>query len=247
MRQLTVNGSLVTAALITGLLAAVGAGCGGSDEEKSAPPQTTKRTPSHAKRPVPSILTQVESGAEDTVDFARSGKRSKVIATAQRLHQLAEGRAAATLRRAGVLENRIGALQDRARRVVQLAQTGDALRISIAANQVSGLMPEFYARYSDRVPPDVLKLDYLDREVQLRSEAGEASAVRAAVDELSATWAKLRQKLLDAGGAKVARDYGRHVSAVNRLATSSQGHALQKEASNGLALVDLIENAFRRS
>ena len=234
--------------LVTGLVLLVTAsfaGCGDSDQNKSAKPSTDRQPSPEVRQPVPNVLTEVESAAEDTVDFAREGNRPEVIATTQKLRRLAQGRAAATLRRAGVADARIRALQDRSRRVTQLARNSDPLQISLAANQVSALMPEFYARYSDPVPPDVLELDYLDREVQLRSRAGDADAARAAAVKLSAIWPRLRARLTAAGGAKVALDYGRHVAAVGRLAAGRKRRALQKEASHGLAVVDLIENVFR--
>ena len=107
-------------------------------------------------------------------------------------------------------------------------------------------MPGFYARYEDPVPPDVLKLDYLDREAQLRSLAGDRTSVRTAVDELSTTWTKLRPEVIDAGGDGVAGRYTRHVASMRRLAGGTDERALQKEAVTGLELVDELENQFRK-
>jgi hypothetical protein len=223
------------------------AGCGDSNDAQTtstAAKQTTQTTQA-AKRPVPSILTTVESGAEDTIEFANAGNRAKVVATAHKLHRAAEEKAAATLRRAGVPEESIAALKERARVVDALAARAGFLRISLGANQVSALMPELYAHYKDPVPPAVLQLDYLDREAELRSRARDDESVRKAVDELTSTWAKLRSQVIEAGGDKAAADFSRHVRTMKRLAGGSDRAAIQKEARAGLELVDVLESVFR--
>ena len=92
----------------------------------------------------------------------------------------------------------------------------------------------------------MLKLDYLDREAQLRSRAGDEASVGAAVNDLSSTWTRLRPKVVEAGGAKVANRFTVHVAAMNQLGSGSDAAALQKEAARGLELVDRIEGVFRR-
>lgn len=196
---------------------------------------------------MPASLEEVESGAEDTIDHAHRGDRARVVATAESLRRAASGRAVADLREAGVTAARIALLQDRARRVDALAPDGDVDQVSLAANQVSALMPELFARFKDPVPPGVLKLDYLDREAQLRSRAGDLAAVGPAVRTLSSTWTSLRPDVIAAGGAGVAARYDRHVASMRRLARDPGGQALQREAVTGLELVDALETAFRRA
>jgi hypothetical protein len=226
----------------------MGTGCGGADAGGTATQATERPAPKQraTKQPVPASLGDVESSAEDIVDFARQEERAKVVAAARELRRAAEGSAAAALTKGGAAPSRIAELQQRARLVETLAPRAALLRVALAANQVSGLMPELYARYSDRVPPAVLKLDYLDREAQLRSLAGDRAAVTAAASALSSTWRGLRPAVLDAGGDAVATRYARHVSAMGRLARDSGERALQREAVHGLALVDELEQAFRR-
>ena len=229
---------LATALVI--VLAAAASGCGDSNGDGS---ETSTQS---NKQAVPASLGTVESGAEDTIDLARRRDRAAVVTTSRELREAARGAAAADLRAADVPADRIAALQDRARLVAALARGAGFLRISLAANQVSALMPDLYAHYADPVPPDVLKLDYLDREAQLRSLAGDRRSVRAAVRELSSTWEKLRPQVIDAGGEKVAASFTRHVRAMQRLVRSSDRAALQKEAVAGLELVDQLEDAFRK-
>jgi hypothetical protein len=242
--------ALVVVLLVAALtIAASGSGCGDS---KSDEPTKEGEAPEGGESAeegtgaVPGSLGEVESGAEDTIDFARRGERAKVLSTSRLLSRAAEGPAAADLRDAGVPEGRISILKDRARVLERLAPRADLDRVSLAANHVSALMPEFYARYEDPVPSDVLKLDYLDREAQLRSVAGGEALVIRAVNELASTWTSLRSRVVDAGGRQVAARFTRHVGSIRRLARGSDPNALQKEAANGLELVDELERQFRK-
>jgi hypothetical protein len=168
-----------------------------------------------------------------------------VVATARVLLRAAKGPATADLREAGVPDYRVAELRSRARLLESLAPRADFARVSLAANRISALMPEFYARYRDPVPPDVLKVDYLDREAQLRSLAGDQASVPGVVTELSSTWSGLRGRVIAAGGRRVAARYARHVAAMRRLARGPRG-ALQREAGTGLELVDELEHQFRK-
>jgi hypothetical protein len=215
------------------------AGCGDSGGNEQT---TTRSEPAGA---VPASLGTLESGAEDIVDLAHARDRAAVIRTARKVLRAARGRAAADLRKAGVAPVQIEAVQDRARLLDGIAARAPFVRVSLAANAISALMPAFYARYEDPVPPDVLKLDYLDREAQLRSQAGDRASVPPVVTSLTATWTKLRPDVIDAGGDSVAARYDRHAQAMRRLARSA-GRALEREAATGLELVDELENQFRK-
>jgi hypothetical protein len=224
-------------------------GCGGSNDDDASERTTQegrgKPSPA-AKQRVPGSLSSVESGAEDAIDFAQAGDRRKVVATARALRRTADGRATRDLRRVGVGPEGIFELESRARLLAAVAPRADFARVSLAANRISALMPQFYARYQDPVPPAVLKLDYLDREAQLRSLAGDRASVGPAVDQLTQTWTTLRPRVLAAGGSKVATRYTRHVAAMGRLARGSHDQALQNEAARGLELVDALETRFRK-
>ncbi len=196
-----------------------------------------------ARATVPASLTRVESAAEDAIDFLERGRSAKARQALEALRRLAHGQAATDLAKAGVARAKVRALQRRADRAASLSARGAAeLEVSLAANAVSQLMPGLYASYRDPVPPTVLKLDYLDRELQLRSRAGQPSAVSARVRDLTATWTKLRPAVVRAGGRKAALDYDGHVRA---LRTNTAPAAVQRQAAIGLELVDRLEDVFR--
>jgi hypothetical protein len=235
---------------VAGLLAlgVVGAGVGGAIAAGTPPSgtPTPKVAPSKGgsakASTVPASVKRAETAAEDVIGNLDKGLAAKWRAEAQLLRALTHGRAAADLRSSGVPALKIGVLQQRADRVAQLSAAGaPALDVSLAANRVSRLMPSLYAHYTDPVPPAVLKLDYLEREVQLQSRAVQPARERAAVDSIRSTWAKVRPGLVKAGGAKVAAGYDAHVRA---LGLAVQPAVLQHEAVRGLDLVDQMESAF---
>lgn len=230
--------SAVAAGIVAGLLAV------------AAPPGRTavalgSASSLQSKAPVPASLTDVESAAEDIVDFALSGDRRSVIAKAATLEAAARGSVGTALAHAGVPSAKVALLKTRASRVAQLARAAPLVGVALAANAVSELMPSFYARFQGRVPASVFMLDYLDREAQLRSLARQPDKVAAAVKELGRTWSQVQPKVVAAGGAREATAYRAHVSAMKRLLSRGNA-ALQAEAVRGLALVDELEQVFTR-
>ena len=252
MRRIT---ALLVALVLASFAVSAMSGCGDSGGDEQATTQSEPAAGGESSEAaeegreeggsVPASLGTLESGAEDAVDQAHARDRAAVVRTARKVLQAARGRAGADLREAGVAPVEITALQDRARLLDGIAARASFARVALAANSISGLMPALYARFEDPVPPDVLKLDYLDREAQLRSQAGDRASVPPIVKGLAATWAKLRPDVIDAGGEAVAARYADHVRAMRRLARAA-GRPLEREASNGLELVDELESQFRK-
>jgi hypothetical protein len=195
-----------------------------------------------ATQPVPAGLTAAESNAEDIVDAALAHNRSDVISIAAAL-KAGAAEQAGPLRTDGVPAALVSELERRAGRVAALARSAPYVEVLLAANAVSQLMPSLYAQFAGRVPPAIQALDYLDREAEFRSLAGEPEQVTAAVKELGRTWAHVRPKVLAAGGAGEAAAYGRHVAAMKRLDPAA-GPRIRAEATRGLELVDRLEGVF---
>jgi len=251
----------ITVSVMIAILALATSGCGDSNDKATTSEkatttgtgQTTEKDEAaeegeagqEATGSVPRTLDAVESGAEDTIDFAHQGSRAKVVRTARELQRDLDP-ASSDLRKAGVESDRIAALEARVRVLQSLAPHGDFDRISLAANQISALMPEFFGRYDVPVPPDVLELDYLDREAQLRSIVGDADTVSSAVQQLASTWSDLRRRVIDAGGRRLAARFSRHVELMRQKARTPKSRALQREAAVGLELVDELEHQFRK-
>ena len=192
---------------------------------------------------VPSSLQRVESAAEDLVDVALAHQRAEAARSARELPDLARA-AAPALRRADVPAAQVRELERLAARVAAAGPRAGFLQVALDANQISGLVPQLYSHFRTAVPPRVYALDYLDREAQLRSLAGQRSGARAAVDKLAPSWQRLRPRVVAAGGAREARLYDGHVRALQRLAHAGSLPALAHEAARGLELVDELERVF---
>jgi hypothetical protein len=197
---------------------------------------------SAARPPVPASLTSAESNAEDIVDVVLAHDRSGVVSIAAQLEATVFAQAA-TLRRDGVPTRLVAQLEQRAEHLAALAHSGGDVQILLAANAVSQLMAGLYTHFAAPVPPAIQALDYLDREAQFRSLAGQPAKVVAAVKELGRTWARIRPKVLAAGGGSQATAYARHVAAMERLEPGSATQ-VQAEAGRGLELVDALEQVF---
>lgn len=231
----------VGALLVAGLIGSSAAGAMAASQYPTTQPPKAIRAAATVST-VPKALTRAETAAEDVIGYLEKGKPAKSKAEARVLHDLAHGRAADALRQAGVPRARVNELQRRADRTVRLSLRGaPVVQVSGAANAVSQLMPGFYARYQDPVPAAVLKLDYLDRQVQLDSQQGRTAKLRSTVRQLDVTWQRLRPQVVKAGGTRVATAYDQHVNALQRGGAAT---ATQKQAVHGLDLVDQMEGVF---
>lgn len=231
--------SLLAASIVAGGVLSVAAAPGHAAANVAAAKAAFREAP------LPASLKAAESSAEDIVDFALSGDHGQVVASAASLKAAANGPAAAALTRSGVPPAKVAQLKQRANRVARLARGGSFIDIALGANAVSQLMPDLYGRFQDPVPAPILTLDYLDREAQLRSLARQPEKVALAVKELAPTWARIRPKVIAAGGAKEAAAYQKHVATMKRLEPNA-GRKAQAEAVHGLDLVDQLEHVFAR-
>jgi hypothetical protein len=198
-----------------------------------------------ARPPVPASLTALESSAEDMVDVALAHDRARVVVMGGTLRSNAGAATIAALANAGASPAEIAAVRTRVAAVARLSHAGPFTSIALASNAVSGVVAGLYAHFDDRVPVAVRRLDYLDREAQLRSLAGQRAAVQPVVARLAATWKPLRSAVVQHGGRTVAAAYARHVAAMGRLARKPGG-AFRSEAVNGLNIVDELETVFSR-
>lgn len=197
-----------------------------------------------AAKPVPAVLTSAESNAEDIVGFALSGKRAKMMGQTVALQKAMNPATRAMLAAAGVPQATLATLRMRIDHVVSVAPSGSFVTVALAGNAVSQLMPAIYSRFSDPIPPQVLALDYLEREAQLRSLVHDQSGLASVVSQLARTWRALQPKVTPTtGGPTAAATYSAHVTTMQQLAKVA-GKPLEKEATRGLELVDGLEKLF---
>ena len=227
---------LATGALLLALLVAASIA---SAARAAAAPEAV------ARPPVPASLTGLESSAEDLVDVALAHDRTRVVATAATLSSSAGSATARALLAAGVTPSALSALRVRVAVVARLSHTGPYTSIALAANAVSAVVVTLYARFADPVPVAVRRLDYLDREAQLRSLAGQRKAVAPVVAQLTATWRPLQGAVVGHGGQRSPPPTGvtSRRCAGSRSRREARSAARRSTASN---IVDELETVFSR-
>ncbi len=192
---------------------------------------------SHAR--TPQALEAIESGAEDMVDYALDGNRRALVKGAATLTTAVED-GKALLAENGVPAATIRRLLTLSTAVSRVADSGKPVRVALAANAVSALMPSIYERFAGKELAALLRLDYLDREAQLRGLAGQPGKVPGLVTQLKASWSSVRPAILARGGNKQATAFDRHVAAMVRLEKGAAA-GIAREAAAGLELIDALE------
>lgn len=226
-----------SAALLVALgLAASAAGCDGGSAEGEE---------SGRSRSLPRSLARAESAAEDTIELVLEGRRNEAVRTAATLDNLANGGLEKDLGRIATKEE-LGEFQARAAKVAGLAPEGEPIAVALAANRAFELIARFYGRYDTDVPGDVLQLDHLEFEAKLRALAQELDPLRAAVEQLSKTWAEVSKRLPSGDEASAARQrFDGHVATMGALvAAGTDFGVMASEAERGLDLVDELEGVF---
>jgi hypothetical protein len=229
----------IKSSAVLAAVALIAAGCGGGD---------SKDEPS-AKSKIPHSLRVVESGAEDTTDFVLAGERAKAVKSANALNDAAQGDAAKDLADADVPAAQIDELKVRAAEVKRIVARGKPIKVALAANRAFELVPDFFGAYSDRVPAQVTRLDYLDFEAKLRAIAGDRGRVADAVSGLRIAWKELRKKVrrVRPGGTAAKDHFDGHVRRMRDLVEADASlEQIAREAQHGLDLVDEIEEVYER-
>jgi hypothetical protein len=212
-------------------------GCGGGEDTGTTP----------AQRPIPQSLRTVASAAKQTTDTVLSGDRATAVTSANVLRDAAQGAAADDLADADVPATLVAELKTRAAAVSAIVARGKPVAVALAANRVFELVPDFRAVYSDPVPSQVTRLEYLDREARLQALAGDRGRVDDAVGGLDVAWKVLRKDVVRAGGSAAARPFDAHLRAIDALVKADAGlRALGREAQHGLRLVDEIKAVYTR-
>ena len=160
------------------------------------------------------FLTEVAEIARHLVDELDGGTAANVRRDAERLNVLAHTEAPAG---ADLDSTFAGALRSRATSVTGLAaRSRSPLAIAQAANGVIRLIADHPDVFEDSAAPELLSLDYLEREAQLRSLAGQHLAVTAVVERAVAVWPRLRRRLIAAGANELAQQFDAHLEELSR-------------------------------
>lgn len=110
------------------------------------------------------------------------------------------------------------------------------------ANTFTRITGEIAAAYPSSLPPDVGRLDYLGRALEVWSESGDPVRLAEVKQDVRTTWARLRPLVQGKGGAAEAGAIDAVVTGLD-AAHGLRSHALL--ASRLLDAVDKLETLFR--
>ena len=192
----------------------------------------------------PNQLDAMESLAEDAFDMALGENYAGVSAAAREIDtrwKAFRTQAARDGVNESDLRNMDEAVSDLRRAA---ANPAEPLSLARAANSVSGEMEILFEVYDPPVPPAILQLDFLGREIALDGMEKNFASASADVDTMVLTWRRLRQTVLDAGGAQAAADYDESITRLQTALLARDANALVEEANDNLELVDALENVF---
>jgi hypothetical protein len=195
-------------------------------------------------REVPKSLNGLEALSGDAFDFALGGDVAGLGTASRRLVE----------EWASVRETVIGdgatpadvAAMDGAISRLQQAVDGRADPVSLAraANAVGLHMDELFGLYQPVIPPAVLTLDFLGREILIDVTERDYSGATGHTDDLVATWQSLRARVVDAGGAKAAEFFDRQVADLRSALGREDVEATGRIATQVLDDVDVLEAVF---
>lgn len=191
---------------------------------------------------VPEPLAAIEAQAEDIFDVAGGGSKQVAadVAAIAGAWQIYQARAAGDR----VPQPFQAALAAAIERLQKAAAAKDGAGTLQAANDLSAAVADLLAVYHPATPADLSRLDVLGRQVLLDVAATDFSAAADSLARSSAVWARLKPVILAHGGAAVAAQFESSLATQQQALRQKSAAALTSEATNGLELVDALEQLF---
>ena len=192
---------------------------------------------------VPKPLHRIESSAEDIIDLAPAGSWSQVgkkittITTAWDAYQPQ----AAT---AGASQTHQQALSSALDRLRTAAAAKDAAITRQAANDLGAAVLDLFALYNPTTPPDIGRLDVLERQIVLDVAANNFNAAAASFAKTKATWENVKPSILSHNGKSVVEKFESSLAIQDSSLQAQDIAALTAEVNVGLELVDELEKLY---
>jgi hypothetical protein len=130
---------------------------------------------------------------------------------------------------------------DRLRQASSAKEATDTLQ---AANDLSAAVIDLFSIYHPAVPADIGRLDVIERQLVLDVAANDFTAAADSLAKIDAIWARLKPAILAHKGADVATQFDASLAAQRAAWKDKASPALTDEASNGLELVDALEQLY---
>jgi hypothetical protein len=195
--------------------------------------------------PIPTQLATIEGEAEGVVD---SALKNDLVAGRQHAMTVASSWAAfrpsaVTAGASAVLLMQVDAAIGNLTIVASNA-AASSIEFARAGNAVSAPMEDMCSLYNPQIPPTLLTLDYLGREIQLDARVADYVHAESSLRRAEQIWSVLTPSVVAKGGAADAQQLD-VIFATLRMATTAKNAAqLEAAALMELESVDSIETIF---
>jgi hypothetical protein len=230
--------AVVALLVVVGISVPVGAAADRTarDKQPTAPPLVA---PPAARSPVPPALVQVAELAENLYDTVKAAAWTKAASTLRSVERAVET-LPGELRMAGADSSRLTSALGALNAAIPARNRTLALR---AANEITLIAADLSEGYTLTVPPDVARLDYYGRAMEIWSAVGDMAKLADVARDIGRTWDALRPHVAARGGTAEIRTFDRLVARVNG-ARSPQAYGQIVLAF--LEAVDRLESVFVR-
>ena len=241
MRRLTPERLVSTIAFF--LLAWTAFSCG--DSSKNDPSEEPTRTQPQASAEtgsVPQPILDMENDAEDAIDQVLAGRWDRVSSDAGSLAKTWKEFLSSS-EASGVTADQRGTMEKAISDLAAAAQSQDALAARQAANNVSKVIVDVFDLFQHKVPGDISRLAWQERQVLIDVDRADWTAVTADLAQLRQTFNRAKPGVLAAGGDREAADFEASLNEQDRLA-AAQDPAIVDEGNVALELVDDLEGVY---
>jgi len=228
---------LSVAAMLIGVVLLL-VSCGGTSGDEGTSSSKTKYGT------VPSRLEAIENLSSDAFNASLAGDFGKVSSSA---YEINKGWKAFRNRavKDGAYEDDVLDMDHAVKGLYQEAgHPTNRTLLARSANQISDAMDGLYAVYHPEVPPVILELVYLVRELELNGLDKDYTAAQADLSALRVVWSTLRNSALDQGGSDVVREFEHSMNLQQQYIDDRAQIQLVDESTVGVDLVDQLTNLF---
>jgi hypothetical protein len=114
--------------------------------------------------------------------------------------------------------------------------------VMMTSNQVTLTAAEISTPFHPKVPADVIRLDYLGRELEIWAAADNGDKLKATAEQLAATWKAVKPDIVAHGGKAESKVFGKLVKSVSAAKSTAEYGALAKPI---LDEVDKLEAVYK--
>jgi len=227
------------------LLALLALSCGGSSDEGSEEPEEAEEAEEAEEGSaggVPQPVLSIEGDAEDAIDMVFAGKWDRVAADAESI-STDWTEFAASSEGSGVTDEQRREMDEATADLSAAAEAKDELAARQAANDVSKVIVDVFDLFDFKIPSDVGRLDWLERQVIIDADRDDWEAIAVDIDQTRETFDRVKPDVVAEGGEEEARDFEASIVKQGELA-AAHDRAIVDEANIALELVDALESVY---